>query len=406
MEQSTKLLCLALESIEKWSRIKSSRYGDPDEGHCSNFLSVTSYENAHSQDDHRHKDSQNILFDAIEAAILNHAKTHSDWWQVNRERLCFNHEGALRYFAILACTTNPEANIDLIGRLLRGKDMLESDLSFEFGTLMQAAFIYLDAATQDEVMACILTLWEDALTDESALYWILKKRAELIATIPRYLRSFEAQTVLDDYEKAEGVLIRHPDIRSRGGWVSAPFSFEVFNRASDSGVLRLLAHYSGYERNFDDFLVGGERQVGGQLSEASSCNPNRFLRLLCTHWADISEGFRDAIMNGVANYLAHRYGNLQTNGKREPLDDPDAPVLARLILDELERHPNHWQLNRSASDALQACAHVIKDTQNAARIVFLAIGFASLREESTIKGDSVDLITTGINMMSGHVVKP
>ncbi|MEA1933429.1 MAG: hypothetical protein U9N60_03215 [Thermodesulfobacteriota bacterium] len=94
----------------------------------------------------------------MEAAILNHAKTHSDWWQVNRERLCFNHEGALRYFAILACITKPEDNIDLIGRILRDKDMLESDLSFELGTLMQAAFIYLDTPRQDAVMACILTL--------------------------------------------------------------------------------------------------------------------------------------------------------------------------------------------------------------------------------------------------------
>jgi len=54
---------------------------------------------------------------------------------------------------------------------------------------------------------------------------------------------------------------------------------------------------------------------------------------------------------------------------------------------------------------MKACAHVIKDTQNAARLVFLAIGFATLREESTIKGDSVDLIFTGINMRSGRVVE-
>jgi hypothetical protein len=405
MEQSTTLLDLALESIERWSRIKSSRYGNTHKGHRSNFLSVTSYDDTHSQHDHRHKDSENILFDAMEAAILNHAKTHSDWWQANRECLCFSHEGALRYLAILSCTANPETNIDLIGRILRDRDMLESDLSFELGTLIQAAFIYLDTPTQDAAIECILTLWEDELTDERNLYWILKERAELIANIPRYLRSFEAQAVLDDYEKTKGVLIRQPDIRSRGGMVRVPFSFEVFHRTSDSGVLRLLAHYSGYERDFDDFLVGGERQVGGQLREASSRHPTRFLRLLSTYWADISEGFRDDIMGGVANYLAHRYGNLQTNGKWEPLDEPDAPALASHILDELERHPKHWHHNRAASNAMQACANVIKDTQNAARLVFLAIGFASLREGSTIKGDSVDLIDTGINMMSGHVAE-
>jgi hypothetical protein len=71
----------------------------------------------------------------------------------------------------------------------------------------------------------------------------------------------------------------------------------------------------------------------------------------------------------------------------------------------LERHPDHWRFNYSASNALEACAHVIQDTQNAARLAFLAIDFANLREESIIHGDSVDLVTTGINMKSGHVTE-
>ncbi len=126
---------------------------------------------------------------------------------------------------------------------------------------------------------------------------------------------------------------------------------------------------------------------------------------MSAHWADISEGFRDDIMDGVANYLTHRYGNLQANGTWAPVDGPDAPTLASCVLDELERHPSHWQLNRSASDAMQACAQVIHDTKNAARLVFLAIGFANLREKSSIKGDSIDLIDTGINMTSGHITE-
>jgi hypothetical protein len=111
-------------------------------------------------------------------------------------------------------------------------------------------------------------------------------------------------------------------------------------------------------------------------------------------------------MEGSANYLAHRYGNLQTNGKWEPLEEPDPSVLASHILDELERHPKQWHHNRAASNAIIACAHVIKDTQNAAQLVLLAIGFANLREESAIQGDSVDrIINRGINMMSGRVAE-
>lgn len=405
MEQSTTLLDLALESIEKWSRIKSSCYGNTHIGHRSEFLHETSYNDVHSQIDYRHIDSERILLDAMEAAILSHAKTHSDWWQSNRERLCFNNEGALRYFAILACITFPEANIDSIGRTLCNKEFLESDLSYELGTLMQLAFIYLDVATQDAVIATILTVREETVTDERYSLWILQKRADLIVNIPCHLRSYDTQAALDTYRRAAGELVRQPSIGMRGGMVAAPFSFEIFLDTSDEGVIRLLTHYSGYKKDRDDFLVGGEREVGGQLREASSRHPMRFLCMLSTHWADISKGFCDDIMDGVGNYLAHRYGNLQTNGTWAPLDKPDALILASHILDELERHPSHWQLNHSASKVLQGCSYVITDTQNAARLVFLAINFWSLREESSIKGDSVNLFTTGMNMTSGHVAE-
>jgi len=405
MMQSTTLLNLALKSIEQWSGIQSLHYGNTRIGYRNGFLHETSYNDDHTQHDHQHIDSGRALMDAVEAAILNHAKTHSDWWQCNRERLCFNHEGALLYFAILACTASPQANINLIGRMLCDKNLLEFELTYELGILMQAAFICLDTPKQDAVMALILSVWEEMLTEKDHRAWILKKQAELIATIPCYLRSSEAQAVMDAYEKEEGVLVRQPNIRSRGGTVSAPFSFEVFLSSSNSGVLRLLGHYSGYVRDFDDFLVGGEREVGWQLREAASRHPIRFLQLLSTHWTEISEGFCDDIMDGAANYLARRYGDLQTNGEWTPIDEPDASSLVGHILDELERHSKCWHHNRAASNALQACSHVIQDTRNAERLVFIAIGFTSLQEESSIEGDSVNLLTTGINMVSGHVAE-
>lgn len=408
MEQSTALLDLVLESIERWSHVRTSHYGETRIGYRYGFLGETSYEDAHSQRDTQHVDSMDVLLDAIEAAILHHAKTNSDWWQNNRERLCFNHEGALLYFAIRACTASPEANIDLIGRMLCDRNLLEFELSYELGTLMQSAFKLLDTSTQDAVMASILTLWDEDVGDEGTRFWVLKKRAELITTIPCYQRSPEVQAVVDEYEKKAGVMIRQPDIRSHGGMVRAPFSFEVFLGASDSVVLSLLAHYSGYSdwHGFGaDFLVGGEREVGWQLREASSRHPTRFLDLLPIHWVDIPERFRDDIMDGVAGYLSHRYGNLQTNGTWLPVEEPDAPTLASHILDELERYPQHWKLRRSAANALEACANVIQDAQDAERLIFSAIGFEGLHEDDPIKGDNVGLISMGINMVKGDVAE-
>lgn len=405
MEQSTALLDLALDSIERWSNVYSSCNGETRIGYRYGFLGETSYDDAHSLTDIRHADSMNVLLDGVEAAILHHARTNSDWWQSNRERLCFNHEGALIYFAILACTASPEVNVDLIGRMLCDEDLLEFSLSYELGTLIQSAFILLDTPTQDAVMASILRVREKNLADEHRHFWILKKKAELIVTIPGYLRSPAVQAVVDEYGGKAGALIRQPEIRSRGGWVSAPFSYEIFLNSGNGGVLRLLSHYAGYERNFDDFLVGGEREVGLQLREASSRHPTRFLGLLPIYWADIPERFRGDIMDGAATYLAHRHGNLQINGAWEPVEEPDASVLAGLILDELERHPKHWQCRRSAAKALEACSKVIYDAHNAERLIFLAIGFEGLHEDDPIRGDNVGLISMGINMVKGDVAE-
>lgn len=252
----------------------------------------------------------------------------------------------------------------------------------------------------------IMRINEEHVVDERHRYWVLRERAHLLTTVPCYLRSPAAQALIDAQEKAEGYIIRQPQINMRGGTVSAPFSYDVFLNASDHGVLHLLAHYAGHSNiRSDDFMIGGEREVGWQLREAASRQPTRFVRLLPTYWDYIPDSFRNDIMDGVANYLSHRHGNLQANASWSPLEEPDASSLAQQIIDELERHPNHWHHNRSTANALQACAHVTTDSQDAARLVFLIIDFENLREESSISGDSEDLLTTGINMVRGHIVE-
>ncbi|AUT50173.1 AAA family ATPase [Achromobacter sp. AONIH1] len=405
MEQSTTLLDLVVESIERWSDVRESRYSEKCIRYRYGFLGETSYDDAHSQRDTQYADSLEILFDVLESAIIYHAKIDSKWWKNNRERLLFSREGALVYFAVLACTASPEANIDLIGRMLCDKTLLWSELSYEFGTLIHSAFNYLDSLTQDTLIANIINMRSEYAPDESRELWRLRGQAEFIVTIPCYQRSPELQELLIIYEKNYGVLIRQPHIRLRGGWVRAPFSYEVFLRACDAGVLCLLSHYAGYERRFDDFMVGGEDEVGWQLREAASRHPSRFLDLLPKYWVNIQNRYRDDIMDGVVAFMNHRYGNLQINGTWTPLEELDGPVLAGLILDELERHPEHWQRRRSAADALKACSNVIYDKNSAERLSFLAIGFEGLNEADPIKGNNVGIVTIGINMVKGRVVE-
>ncbi len=404
MTESEPLLDLAINGVEQWSAVLGARYSNEQDWHA-HFLSSTSYEITHSQRDISHDSAATVLFRAIEGAILHHAKQHTDWWIAHRQQLCLSREGALRYFAILALIESPECNIAEAACLVTDKRMLESPLSYELGSLIHVAFAYLDEHVQDAVMSAILTLRDDENINEKP--WILTGRAELLSAIPCHLRSREAQSALASWEKSFGPCIRQPHIGSRGGCVGAPFSYERFLEFSEAGVLKLLTHYrNDAGRDWgDDFLIGGAEQVEWQLREVASRSPARFLHLLSEHWGKIPERFHDDILEGAATYLAHRYGSLQSDANQwQPIEQADPQQLATLLLDEIERHPARWHHCRASAKALKACANVIKDEQDASRLLFAAIGFLSCQERDYDTG-SRDLISTGINMIRGNVAE-
>lgn len=404
MQHSIDLLNLVIETIEKWSNIKITGQGEWAAGTLG-FMSHSSYKDTHSQYDIRHVDAEQILFNAVEAAVISHATANSVWWQENRARLAFSHEGLLRYFAILACTACPAENLELIGQILVYRENIECEFTYEISSLIKCSFIFLDNNTQDDVTNLLLSTHAD-VTDDQHKPWIIMERAKFISAIPCHLRPPIAQELFDSQKSILQPFIHQPDITSRGGTVAAPFSFEIFIKSTDHAILELLSHYSVPDSPHRfDFLTGGQHEVGWQLKEAASRAPYRFICLLENHWSIITNNFCENIIDGASTYLAHKYGNLQANGQWDPIEEPDAQQLSSRILDELERHPHHWHHNRVASNALQACAHVIRGTEQAERLVFLTADFINLREQDSIKGDSVDLLTIGINMMRGHAVE-
>ncbi|CAN8141124.1 hypothetical protein THIOSC13_490002 [uncultured Thiomicrorhabdus sp.] len=233
----------------------------------------------------------------------------------------------------------------------------------------------------------------------------MREQVQYISAVPCHLRSITLQELLKTYENKFGRYIRQPKIGSWGGVVSAPFSHEVFLNTDDQGVLRLLAHYTGYKRDHSEFMIGGSREVGHQLNEAASRDSVRFLNFLTTHWQEISERYRDEILDGVATHLAYLYGNLRSDNDWKPIEKSDPKILTNLTLEELERHPAYWRHRRSAAKILQAASHVVQDEQNTQQLSFLAIGFADLKSESTISGDGVDLYSKAINMVTGNVAE-
>lgn len=403
MRASTALLDLAVTSVEQWSKARAQRYGTAIESLLTGFLNETSYGDVHSQLDLRHIDNERVLFDALESAIVHHARTQSCWWADNRERLAFSSEGALRYFAILGCTEATKENLDLIAMMLSDREWFESLLSYEIGSLLKTAYPHLDGDSQERIQATLLSLHEVGAADPQERDWRLIEQSQLVLAIPCHLRTQEAQAVIDECETLSWPLERAPRIGARGGMVRAPFSFKKFLDVSDAGALRLLTHYDGYESRFDEFLVGGQREVGRQLREAASRHPSRFVGFLSKNWLSIPDCFRDDIMEGVGEYLRYEYGDLRPNGDWLPIESPDATVIARNILDELEGHPEYWHHNRAASKAIEGCAFVVADGKDSDRLACMALEFSTLKEESSVSGDSVDLITTGINMSRGNI---
>ncbi|MHA6306427.1 AAA family ATPase [Hafnia paralvei] len=403
MINSITLLELAISTIEQWSQVRSSRYEEKN-NYRSGFLSGTSHSDDRRMRDFEHKDSQRVLMDALEVAIIHHANINSEWWQNNRERLCFNLEGSLRYFALLACINSPLTNLDISSRLLSKVDLLESELSYELGTLVQKVFIYLSSESQCAIQAIILALSQRYADVPEYRQYMLKDQAKFIICMPCHLRSSSCTNILDEYSRSNWPLEHKPDINGWSGTVRAPFSFEVFNNSSDKGVLHLLGHYNGYLRDsFSDMLIGGEEQVARQLSEASSRDPLRFLSFLSSYWQDINKEFRNHIIDGIAHYLNYRYGNLRPNNDWKPINEPNIDVLVSNTLDELERHSVYWRQKRSASEVLQGCSHVVKDINNAKRITFLSIPYLAVEERDPISGDGVTFIDIGINMIRGHI---
>lgn len=399
MELSTVLLDLAIESVVGWGSISGIRYR-------RGFLNETSYEVVHSKRDMRHPTSLSFVLNAVEDAIIHHAKINSEWWKIRRFDVCSSSEPALRYFGILACSHRPENNVDLIGNILCEKDMYAPELIYEFGNLLNASFSLLDMHVQDDVTDCITTLWAGDSKQEENNYWILRRRAELISAIPCHQRSPGFQEILDECIKTEGYLIREPEIYSYSGFQTPPFSFEVFLDASDVGILGLLDHYAYYEGSCgSELLTGGEREVGWQLREASSRDPIRFLDFLKSFRDSIPEKFCDEIIEGASAFLDYRCGSLKPDESWKPVGEPEHILLANRILHELESRLGHWQYRKSAATAIKSCAHADFNETNAERLIFISIKFADFKEENHLNGSNIDLLTLGINMARGKIVE-
>jgi hypothetical protein len=407
MAKSEQLLEVAIDAIEQWSAVQSVGSRGV-RGWNQVFLKETSYGETHSRHDMKNASAEHVLLGAVEAACLNHARENTPWWQRMRDRLCGSPEAAFRYISILACTQSPEANLVVISRIIRDRSMLESSWRYEIGNLISASFWLLDHEVQDVATELILSLFQEDQEVNERRPWILQAQADLLTSIPANLRSPKAQEKLSEVQEMFGPLYRSPHIESWGGFVAPPFSYERFLEIGDPTVIRILGHYR--EAGRDDWhgvkLVGGADEVGGQLREATSRDPQRFLQLMVNCWDEWPERFRENVLEGAATFLSHRFGNLSFDPEKwKPINDPQGSALSSLILDEVDRHSSYWHHRRAGASAIEACAHVVDSQRDAERVVMGAAEFASAEDPALEGSGSSDLVTTGINSMRGNAAE-
>jgi hypothetical protein len=408
MECSESLLCVAVRAVEGWSAVRGRRFSSQRELR-SEFLRETSYGRAHSTSDPMPLGALDVLLTSIESAITKHASRDSHWWQTNAPSLAASTESALRYIVIRACIGSPKPNRQLIGRILLDPTNLDSRLDFELGELIHAAFLLLDEQSQDAITQAVLDVHSAELNGTETPEWVLRKRAGFLRAIPMFARSSDAQATLDRVERQFGSTERRPSIETGGGRVLPPFSYEEFFQISDAGIIRILEHYRTANRR-DEFwevgdLVGGAEEVGWQLREAASRDPERFMRILVAHWNEVPERFRSPQLAGASSYLEKRFGNLRSGETWRPLVEPDPRSLATLVLDELERHPEHWAESREGADAIEACANVVETARDAGRLVALGSRGIEVNDSSLENFQTNDLVTTGINSIRGNAAE-
>ena len=392
MLTSEELLDSAIASIEEWYNIICRRYTITKISKLCSFLHYTSYEDSHTQTTVSAHDEPEILFEAIELSIKTHAETDSTWWHINKQKLAQSKEASLLYFLIKGCLSNPLQNITIASQILSNKEFLTSDLSYELGLLMKETFIYMDKQSQEKVLDSIAINEYERIT-----------QAQYISCIPVHIRPHFAQQILDAMQQKIYPIMINPDIHSLCGFVCSPFSFQIFlYELDDEHVLQVLQYYAKFERGYDHWgLEGGKKEVGGELQQAASRAPFRFLDFVFTHLYEMDSSFVTRIISGIVSCIEYLFGNQKTPEGWEIVEEGDIQTIHRRLLTLLEKFDAPNEKSHEFARTLLVCAKMASTTEDAYRVVFLSLGFRKLDPDlNKITGD-VDFLTEGINDPKG-----
>jgi hypothetical protein len=329
------------------------------------------------------------------------------WWNQHAAALAASCELAIQYLYIEACGENVVANIDSIGLLLTDRELFRhSQLSYELGQLMNAAYPFLSVNIMKSSQNLLLGLYDDDrnLTNSD---WIDRGICRWLQWIPACFRLSDSQERLDYFCDYLHPFDRNPPIQTSGGWIAAPFSAEALLGFSPDGIIRLLQHYEpGSSGEGDDWNlgIGGTTEVLREFENAVALDPQRFVQLLPKILDALpNPRFIVSIITGLANHIRYRSGRLQLSQQWKPLSTPDPLMLAQLTLSLLEDLPNADRTGRIVVDAMLACAETLTDLIDAERLTFLLFEIARIGEPASFSDHN--LITVAMNSVVGRAAE-
>ncbi|MCE5226658.1 MAG: hypothetical protein LLG05_12475, partial [Porphyromonadaceae bacterium] len=373
---SEEFLNLVLKSLLDW--VESSYYWKEDGLTCK-LLEYTSIPYRISHFGSISIKNISILMQAVEEALLNHARTNSEWWKKEEAKLGKSKELAIRYILIKAYLENIEINLDGITTQLLDKKLYESgELNYELGLLINKSFHLLPGQIQDNIMIVIENLFSGHTEQEEHFKnWYDRVRFELFMRIPTCFRAESVNDFIDKLIPQFGYYAPSRKIYSRGGIVYSPVSAEILDKLSIEALYSLFSYYKDYDgHSFHpaDGNSGGIEELSRTISSLAKNNPAKYIKIANNpKFDEFSNSITKAILEGIGSHISCRLGKVNDNGYKPISPLPDINDIARHLLDAIEIKHSSFQNDITYARMIEICIDALPTQEDLERVIKLLI---------------------------------
>ena len=373
---SEEFLNLALNSLFDW--VDSSQYWNEGGLNCK-LLEYTSIPGRISHFSSIYIENISTLLQAVEEALLNHARTNSEWWK--REEVKFQrcNELAFRYIIIKSYLKNIETNLGGITTQLLDKELFESDkLNYELGLLINQSFHLLSERIQDKIIAVIENLFSERTEKEEYLKnWYNRVRFELFIRIPACFRADRVNNFIDEFIPQFGYYAPCREEYSEGGFVYSPVSAEILDTLSIEALYSLFSYYKGYNgHSFHpaDGNSGGTEELSRTISILAKNNPAKYLRIVNSPKLDeFPDSIAKPILEGVGSHIHCRLGKVNDSSYKPISPLPSINDIASQLLGGIEIKHSSFDNDITYARMVEDCIEALSSREDLDRIVKLLI---------------------------------